>query len=374
MLPDQTIRTFRLDQFVVRRDYTGRVIEAVIKECLDPDFAPAPMPDEVKIASMETLSDSRQRDVELYTWIKLDGPRDKLQYKVRQETESGKLVGKEEMFDLNDLPYMFLRWSSTPGEDYGRSKVEEVAADLRSLDALRKSSLDMAAMGARNFTMVRPGANANGLRNRITKIANGDVVVGDPESVELKQFASTQGYQITQDQIDKLVESVASAFLLLGAQQRNAERVTATEIERDIQELEATLGGVFSTLSLEMMERRTTLLIEDMKRKEEFPGVSKDALQITVLTGLEALSRERDVSRGVQAAQIAAQFGDFGLRAIKMDVILSKIFTGLGFPDSIKSAEEIAQAEQAQQQQAMIDKLGPAAIQAAAKMQSKEGK
>jgi hypothetical protein len=123
-----------------------------------------------------------------------------------------------------------------------------------------------------------------------------------------------------------------------------------------------------------MMERRTTLLIEDMKRREEFPGVSKDALQITVLTGLEALSRERDVSRGVQAAQIAAQFGDFGLRAIKMDVILSKIFTGLGFPDSIKSAEEIAQAEQAQQQQAMIDKLGPAAIQAAAKMQSKEGK
>jgi hypothetical protein len=232
----------------------------------------------------------------------------------------------------------------------------------------------MAAMGARNFTMVRPGANANGLRNRITKIANGDVVVGDPESVELKQFSSTQGYQITQDQIDKLVESVASAFLLLGAQQRNAERVTATESERDIQELEATLGGVFSTLSLEMMERRTTLLIEDMKRKEEFPEVSKDALQITVLTGLEALSRERDVSRGVQAAQIAAQFGDFGLRAIKMDVILSKIFTGLGFPDSIKSAEEIAQSEQAQQQQAMIDKLGPAAIQAAAKMQSKEGK
>ena len=211
------------------------------------------------------------------------------------------------------------------------------------------------------------------MKNRISRINNGDVVLGDPETVELKQFASPGGFQITDVILQKLEERIASAFLLLGATQRNAERVTATEIERDIQELESTLGGVFSALSLEMLESRTALLIEDMKVKGEFPDITKDDVQITILTGLEALSRERDVGRGVQAAQIASQFGDQGLAFLKMDVILGKIMVGLGFPDAIKTQDEVNAQLEKQQQQAIAEKAVGPGINAVSKAQGQEG-
>ncbi len=231
-------------------------------------------------------------------------------------------------------------------------------------------------MGAKNFIMIRPGATANGLRNRLGRMQNGDIVLGDPETVEMKQFSVSSGYQVLEAQINKLEERISRAFLLLSTQQRNAERVTATEIERDIQELESTLGGVFSALSLEMLERRTALLIEDMKKRDEFPQISKEEVQVTILTGLEALSRERDVGRGVQAAQIVSQFGEEGLRRIKLEVILDKILTGLGFPESVKNEQEVQAEVQQEQQRAMQQELlskaaGPVAG-AMAKAESEE--
>ena len=258
-----------------------------------------------------------------------------------------------------------LQWSGSSAEQ--GSKVEEHVADLRSLDSMSKQALEQGAMAAMNFVMVRPGATAQGVRNRITRISNGDVVLGDPESVELKQFTNGAGYQVTADAIQRLEERLSRGFLLLAPGQRNAERVTATEIKRDIEELESVLGGTFSSISLEMLERRTILLLEQMKAQGEFPQVGKDELQPTILTGLEALSRERDVERGIQAAQIVAQFGEQGLMHIKFPVVLNKIMTGLGFPDAVKGQDEV-QAEMQQQQQAQLaQSVAPGVAQEAVK-------
>jgi hypothetical protein len=261
---------------------------------------------------------------------------------------------------------MFQTWAMTPGEDYGRSKVEEHAADLRGLDAMTKQAYEQGAMAAMNFVMVRPGAAAQGIRNRIKNGSNGDMVLGDPESVELKQFANQSGFQITDVTIERLEQRLSRAFLLLSPGQRQAERVTATEIKRDIEELEAVLGGTFSDKAI-MLEKRTIILLEQMKLRGEFPEVGKDQLQPTILTGLEALSRERDVERGVQAAQIIGQFGEIGLATVKMSVILGKIMTGLGFPDAVKTEEEVQAEQQQQQQQQMVEQVVPGVAQEAAK-------
>ena len=358
---DQTLRTHRLDNFVWRRDARGVVLECIIQEYWDPDNLPAGVGTPAQ--TVGEAGKSTDNDVIVFTVIKYsnDGT-----YTVHKETDTGVRVGDPVTYKKHMLPFLFLRWSTTPAEDYGRSKVEEVIGDLRSYDSLSKQSLEQGAMGAMNFIMVRPGATANGLRNRLTRINNGDVVVGDPETVEVKQFANGPGFQITEALLSKLEERISRAFLLLSTQQRNAERVTATEIERDIQELESTLGGTFSGLSLEFLEKATLLLIEDMKLKGEFPPLGEDDLQTTILTGLEALSRERDVGRGVQAAQIVSQFGDEGLRRIKMGVVLDKIMVGLGFADAIRDEEEV-QKEKAQEQQAALAEraAGPMAAAAA---------
>jgi hypothetical protein len=370
-MPDNTIRVHRLDHFVWRRDERGRIIECVIKEFWDKDALPEGVsaPGDSAVG-MPGRSGTSEYDVCIFTGVRLmsDGT-----YNVRRETEAGVRVGEAETYESDMVPFLFLTWSRTSGEDYGRSKVEEHVSDLRSLDSLSKQALEQGAMAAMNFVMVRPGATAQGVRNRITRISNGDVVLGDPESVELKQFTNSQGYQITADAIQRLEERLSRGFLLLAPGQRNAERVTATEIRRDIEELESVLGGTFSSISLEMMERRTILLLENMKAAGEFPNVNREDLQPTILTGLEALSRERDVERGIQAAQIVAQFGELGMMHIKFPVVLGKIMNGLGFPDAVKSAEEVAQEQQQQQAMQMAQAAAPGVAQEAVKQQAQGG-
>lgn len=369
-MPDNTIRIHRLDHFVWRRDERGLIIECVLKEWWDRDALPegvsAPGGAAADYPGRSGMSED---DVCVLTCIRYmsDGT-----YHVYREMEDGSRVGETEVYEKDMVPFLFLTWSRTPGEDYGRSKVEEHVADLRSLDSLSKQALEQGAMAAANFIMVRPGATAQGIRNRITRISNGDVVLGDPESVELKQFTNGAGYKITADAIQRLEERLSRGFLLLSPGQRNAERVTATEIRRDIEELESVLGGTFSSISLEMLEKRTVLLLENMKATGEFPQIEKDSLTPTILTGLEALSRERDVERGIQAAQIASQFGEQGIQYIKFPVVLSKIMTGLGFPDAIKTAQEVQGEIQQQQQAAMVQRAAPGVAQEAVKQAGEE--
>jgi len=364
-LDDQTIRLHRLDNFVWRRDFRGLTLECIIREYWDRDA----LPDGVATPANTLSGDGKSTDDDVIIYIVIKYKDSTNTYSVHKETEGGSAVGETSEFTPAKLPFLFLRWAETPGEDYGRSKVEEVCGDLRSYDSMSKQGLEVGTMSAKNFVMVRPGATAQGLKNRISRINNGDTVVGDPESVELKQFANQAAASVTANISQKLEERISRAFLLLSTQQRDAERVTAAEIERDIQELESTLGGTFSALSLEYLEKLTNLLISDMKDKGEFPQVGDEDLEATILTGLEALSRERDVGRGVQAAQIASQFGPEGLGRIKMDVILDKIFVGLGFPDSVKDEEQYQQEQQQAQQAALAEKAVGPAISAAGAQQ-----
>ena len=365
---DNTIRVFRLDQFVVLRDYAGNVLEAMLEEKLTRDTLPGDMKVPKGAAVTAAASSAADEEVKLYTWIKRKNKEGGDVYDVHQEIADKKVGSDGPLeFALDALPWNFLRWSVTPGEDYGRAKVTEHVADLRSLDNLEKAMLEMAAMASRNFIMIRPTATGVGLKNRLTRAANGSVMMGDPDSVELKSFDNSAGFQITAAQVDTLRQSIAKAFLLLSGGQRDAERVTATEIERDIQELEAALGGNFSTLNTQMMERRTRILIANMIDQGKLPpGVLTTEPQ--VLTGLEALSRERDVQRVMQVAQGAQAFGpDVALHVLKMDKLMARMTIGLGFPDVVNSQEDIAASRQQAQQAELVQAAVGPAIQAAVK-------
>ncbi len=372
MLPDNTIKHFRLDQYVVLFDMTGKLLEIVIEEKVEA----AKIPPGISLPDGMAAS-TEDEEVSLYTHIKRtdNGATDKATYLRTQEWENGVAVGQSKTFHEDELPYLPLGWTRQPGENYARAKVSEHIADLRSLDNLEKANLEGAAMASRNFIMIRPGATSASVKRRITHALNGDVVVGDPEGVELKSFDNARGQQIVEAAVRVLRESLARAFLLTSAGQRDAERVTATEIERDIAELEAALGGVFSSLSINLMKRRTLLLMKHMTAEKRLPELEALA-KPTILTGLEALSRERDVARALQAAQIVQAFGEAAQDVPKLPRIIGRAFVGLGFTDSVNDEDEVAakqaqRAEQAQQQ-AMIEKLGPEAMKQAGKAQGGE--
>jgi len=115
-----------------------------------------------------------------------------------------------------------------------------------------------------------------------------------------------------------------------------------------------------------MMQARTRILIRNMQRDGKLPPWPEGTVTPVILTGLEALSRERDVSRGMQVANVAQAFGPDAVDVLKLDKILSRITIGLGFEDSVRSdGEAQARRQQRSEQEAAVRAAQAAAPQVA---------
>lgn len=345
MQPDNSIRIFRLDQYCVSRDMTGAVKEIITEEYLSPEALPE------QARALVASDDFSQSRVPLYTHVKWNKGGF---FDVYQEI-NGKLVsGTKGKYDV--LPYNALRYTSVIGEDYGRGKVEEHLPDLRTIDALSKSMIDGAAMASRNVVMIRPNAAGGiNLRRRFTKADNGDVIVGNPEDIVMLQFQNNNGMQLCAAELERQTREVSQAFLMGAATVRDSERTTAFEVRRMTEELEGTLGGVYSQLNQDMQHNRLKRLVLQMKRGKQLPDWPEGLVEPVILTGLETLGREQDINRVQTALQFIQGLPPEVLNYIKFDTLLSKAFYGLNLPDAVRSQAEVQQIQdqQAQQQAAM---------------------
>jgi hypothetical protein len=358
MLPNDDIKLYRLDQYVVLRDYFGNLLEFIIEERMSRSSLPA------EAQGLVPANVAEETDISLFTWVR-KGANGK-QFEVHQEVEDQEVPGSAGAWKEAELPYAALRWKVTPGEDYGRSMIEEHGGDLRSLEMLEKCLLEGSALAARNFIMIKPMATGGGLKRRIASGQNGDVLIGDFDQVKMMSFENRAGMQIAAEQAERLERRLRYAFLLNMAVQRDAERVTATEITMLVEEIENALGGVYSVLSHEMMEWRLRIMLTNLQKRKVIPKWSKGDLTPRVLTGLEALTRDRDVVRVKTAAEIIQMFGDKAMEAIEITDLLRQAFIGLGLQDVTLTRAEIAKrAEAAAQLEAVIKGLGGAIPQMA---------
>jgi hypothetical protein len=361
--PDNSIRNYRLDQYVVVRDPSGQEIEIIVEEALDPVSLTGQLREIYESTNNTIELAAGTKRVCLYTWLRLiDG-----EWQVHQELEEQPVPGTEGTYSVELCPYVPLRWSIVTGESYGRSKVEEHLPDLRALDELQRAMLEGAAMASRNITMIRPNAAAGvNLRRNLAKAKNGDYVVGNPEDVLMLQFQNNAGLQITQMELNVLRQELGAAFLLAQSMTRQAERVTATEIRMMAQELEGIVGGVYPMLSQDMMARRTRRLIFQMQVNGQLPEWPEGTIEPTILTGLEALGRESQVGFVAQALQMMQGYPESAQDYVKWDILLKKGFNGLNLADAVRTeaeAEAVRQQrmEQMMAQQAMAQAAGPIA-------------
>jgi hypothetical protein len=236
--------------------------------------------------------------------------------------------------------------------------VEDHYGDLRSLEGFSRSSIEGAAMASRNLTMIRPNAAGGlNLRRRMAKARNGELIVGNPEDVQMLQFTNVAGLQIVAQERAEVLKQLAAAFLMTSAVTRDAERVTAYEIKKVIDELEGVLGGVFSFLAADLQLARVGRLVSQMQSNDQLPQWPEGLVEPTILTGLEALGRERDVERVATAIQFVQGLGEQAQDYVKWPVLLNKGMNGLGLSDAVRSEEEVAQI---QQQRAMAEAMARA--------------
>ena len=356
-------RMYSLGQYVVARDGRDMIDTLITSEEVSWEAIPDSMR---KVMEEKGMGSSAHDDknLELFTAVWWDDT-DKL-YRTKQQVNGEDVPGSEGSYKKDMLPWQAPRYSKVSGEDYGRGAVEPHIGDLRALESLTKASVEGAAAAARILVMVDPGSPTR--RKDLEDAPNGAVVVGREQDITFLQTSKSGDLAIARALMESLEERLSFAFLLNSAVQRSGERVTAEEIRTMTSELEATLGGTYTLLALDLQLPLVDLIVGRLSRDGKMPEFPKGVVRPSIVTGLEALGRGNDFTRLNQYLQALQQ--TIGPEAIAAYVNLSEVTlrlanaAGIETTNLIKSAEAVAAEQQNAQQQQMVEKLGPNAINA----------
>lgn len=351
--PEGGMRVFRLDRYVVRRDPMGNVLEIVVKETIDPSLLPEGFVPKEKDKGNKTS----EKTVDLYTHIVRQNNR----WTVRQEALNKTIPGSVGTYPIDKCPWLPLRFTKIDGEDYGRGYVEEYYGDLLSLETLTKAIVEGSAAAAKVLFLVNPNGTTRMVD--IAKSKSGDVKSGSADDVSVLQLNKFADFRIAADTVEAITQRLSFAFLLNTAIQRPGERVTAEEIRFMAGELEDALGGIYSIMSQEFQLPLVKILMFRMERSRSIPALPKGVVKPTITTGLEALGRGHDMNKLMNFAQVAVQAAGLPPEINKAD-FLTRIGTSLGIDMSglVLTPEQMAQQQQQQFAQMLVDKLGPKAM------------
>jgi len=348
---DFNFRLQRLDQYVSKRDVHG-----VLEELIYIEFQSIETETEDLIASYTSQS---SLDHKGYKKIYVRAHKSDDKWLVEKQDADGNVIEKGEY--ASQPPFIALRWSAIPGENYGRSHIEDMIGDIKALEAFTEG-LIYGVTAASLFWMGIDPAGMTELDD-VASSPTGSWVSARAGEVFTISPADTMNPQIqsTQAGVSILREEVGKAFLMGGSSIPQGERVTATAVRMIGQELEHVLGGAFSAIARDLMkpivERSIFLMISsgdiDERLKEMFN--EQGLLDVEIVTGLQALSRDTDLQKLMQMGEMVRNLPEQAMAMFKWDQYGAALITALGFaPDSwIKSEEEVQQEQQAIQEQQM---------------------
>lgn len=347
------MRIYRLNSYVVSRDGIGNVLEIIAKESV----AYGALPPEAQSAIGESGVVDADRAYDVYTHTYLEGD----VYKSYQEVEGAIIKGSEQEYPKDKSPWIPLRLKKMDGESYGRSFVDEYLGDLKVLEALSKSVAQVAAVASNILYLVNP--NAVTRISELSKAKSGDFIRGKIEDIQILQVNKTSDLQITENAIQSIEGRLSYAFLLNSAVQRNAERVTAEEIRYVANELEDTVGSIYSILSQEFQLPLVKRFMIQMTREGAIPDLPQGSkgVEPLIVTGIEALGRGHDLTKLDTFIRYAQVFPEAFQTSIKQGEILRQIATALGIDSSsvVKTDEEVQQEQQQQMQMQMAQQAVP---------------
>jgi hypothetical protein len=277
----EKIGVYNLRDYVITRDLRGDVTELIIKETKKVRG----LSDELAALCGSNGKDPSS-EVSLYTCARRVGP-DK--FLIWQELENFAYAHKSPSFvNAADLPWIPLTWSLSRGADYGNGLVENYAGEFHTLSTLAETILDFTAAATDIKNLVHPAGMTD--VDEIAQAATGSYVTGREEDI----FSYSPDVKMQADflinRFDAAERRIGGAFLMNSMVTRDAERVTAEEIRVQAQELESSLGGVYSRLAVDGQQPLARYLMSE--DDELFKSIEPE-----IVTGLESLSRMSDVDR-----------------------------------------------------------------------------
>jgi len=356
---DFSFQLYRLDQYVCRRDIDGSIVELIyltwkpkdvnlnVYESYDQSFFPS---------SWNALSASPEYQAYFnrVVWNK-----DTEKWDFYSEDIEGNFHD-EGTYDVT--PFMPLRWISVTGEDYGRSHCEEVLGDIETLESYTKAMIDGMTAASTFWMMIDPNGTTN--IDDVAESPNGSFIGGRPQDVTTLSPAQTISPQLNaaQTAVDGMRREVGNAFLLGTAGVRQADRVTATEVRMIGMEIENVLGGAFSAIARSLLEpiiqRAIALMLKDgdidERLAQEFTEDGR--LDVDIVTGLQALSRDSDLQKLMQLGEMVRNLPPEALQHFRWDQYGIALISSIGFdPRNWVRSEEETDVRQEEKQAKMME-------------------
>lgn len=324
------ITIYPLRSFVVKLDSQGEPLAMCIMEEL------TLLPDNI-------TPKEEKDEYELYTLLAFD--KDTNKWIMKQDID-GEAVGEEKTYkDYDSLPFRYFGWNWVQGDAYHRPFAEDYYPDMLQVDKLAKLNTEGAVIAGKSVLLV----NQRGGRTRkadLVKAANGAVIDGSADDVTAFQLQKNFDFQVSNEREDTLKRELQANFLDTGSVQRDAERVTAEEIRVMAQQLEAsTLAGVYSKMALKWSKWIVTKVMDELK-------ISFDAVDVDVLTGLDALGRSQEAQKQDNFMQrvTTLQLNHW----IKENEVLQRYaaFDGINTVGLLKTSDEVQTEQEKARQQA----------------------
>lgn len=336
------LSVFSIRDYVVQRDSSGNILDMIVVERV----SPRTLDDSIK------LVDPTIKVVKVYTRIVHDGEGN---YQMYQEIEDKVVTGSEKTFKEEDtLPFIVLRWTALPNSNYGRGLVEHYIGDLRNYEAINMVITDIASVMSRIVFMVNPNTQHGTDVQDLNDAVSGDFIAGHADDITVPQTDKQADLSALLQYMQGLEQRLSQAFLLFTS--RDAERVTAQEIRRVSQQLEETLGGVYSLLSDEFQKPLLKLFMEEMNI-----DVGQE-IEAVITSGLDALGRGTDANKLIQFMEGLNLIPE-GWAEVNQSTLVQRLAyaSGMDVDNLIKSGEqkqeEAQSASQSQMEQTFGDSL-----------------
>ena len=198
----------------------------------------------------------------------------------------------------------------------------------------------------------------------LSQAGNGAIIQGRPEDVGVVQVGKTADFQTASQLMIGLEKRISEGFLILNV--RDSERTTAEEVRMTQLELEQSLGGLFSLLTVEFLipYLNRTLLV--LQRSNEIPKLPKEYVRPRIVAGVNQLGRGMDAAALTQFMGTVAQTlgAEAILKYINPAEAIKRLAASQGIDvlNLVKTEEqlqqEMVQSQQQQAQESLINQTG----------------
>jgi hypothetical protein len=365
-VPEDGCKVFNLYRYVLRRDPMGKPLEAIACERIPADELPEaarkildqaePMEavyEDLPGGGREEQPDERM--VKVYTHIRWEGGK----CRWYQELKGRRIEGSEGSSDRDVAPWIPLRMFRIDAEDYSPGYVEAACmADLQTANALTQALTEGALVSAICKFLAKPGAAVTA--KQFNEAANGACLTGNPEDITAVQVGKGSDLAVAEQRLQRVQARLATAFMLSDI--RDSERTTAEEVRLQAQQIENSLGSVYSILTTEFQYPYISRRLHLLTRAGGLPPLPDKSIKPVVSVGLAAVGRGNDLERHARFMQILQQTitPEGTLEYLMPTELISRLAAAMGIDTVglIKTQEQIAKeqaaAQQAAQQQALM--------------------